>query len=244
MIDADVGRHLLDGLVPVDALVVALLAVEIEHGQRLLAVLPQPVADDGLVVVRSARRPPALQQAPDGGLLVDLEADEAVERRVQLHHQAFEDVALDVGPREAVEEEPVRLRVLRDRLLDDLDDDLVGDEASRGDDAPGLQAQPRLRGELLAQQVAGGDVEEVELLDEELRLRPLAGPGRAEQRDVQHVDAPISVVSGAGDEVVFARAATIPQPLDPEPQMPETLPSSTRPPRTRRTSLRPAGSGC
>ena len=133
---------------------------------------------------------PALQQALDRGLLVHLEADQAAERRVQLQHQAFEDVALDVGAREAVEEEPVGLRVLGDRLLDELDDDLVGDEAARGDDALGLQAQLRLRRQLLAQQVAGGDVEEVELLDEELRLRALAGAGRAEQRDVQHVRLP------------------------------------------------------
>jgi len=76
---ADVGRHVLDGLVAADALVVAPLAVEVEHGQCLLVVLPQAVADDRLVVVRAARRPPALQQAPDGGLLVHLEADEAAE---------------------------------------------------------------------------------------------------------------------------------------------------------------------
>jgi hypothetical protein len=48
---ADVGGHLLDQLVPVDALVAAPLAVEVEHRQRLLAVLAQAVADDRLVVV-------------------------------------------------------------------------------------------------------------------------------------------------------------------------------------------------
>ena len=206
---ADVGRHLLDRLVAVDALVVAPLAVEVEHGQRLLVVLAQAVANDGLVVVRAARRPPALEQAPDRGLLVHLEADQAAERRVQLQHQAFEDVALDVRAREAVEEEPVRLRVLRDRLLDQLHDDLVGDETAGGDDALRLQAQLRLRRQLLAQQVAGGDVEEVELLDEGLRLRPLAGPGRAEQRDVQHLGVPLSVVARACDTGVVARVPKI-----------------------------------
>jgi hypothetical protein len=78
----------------------------------------------------------------------------------------------------------------RDRLLDHLDDDLVGDETSRGDDAPGLQAEPGLARDLLAQKVASGDVEEVELPDERLRLRALAGPGRAEQRDIKHVGLP------------------------------------------------------
>jgi hypothetical protein len=70
---ADVGGQLLDRLVPVDALVGALLAVEAEHGQRLLAILAQSVADDGLVVVRAARGPASLELAAYRGLLVHLE---------------------------------------------------------------------------------------------------------------------------------------------------------------------------
>ena len=136
---------------------------------------------------------------------------------LELQHQAFEDVALDVRAREAVEEEPVRLRVLRDRLLDQLHDDLVGDEAAGGDDALRLQAQLRLRRQLLAQQVAGGDVEEVELLDEGLRLRPLAGPGRAEQRDIQHAGrSPL----GRGARLRYGRRRARPQDTRPPPPGP------------------------
>jgi hypothetical protein len=105
---------------------------------------------------------------------------------VQVEHQAFEDVGLDVGAREAVEEEPVDVRVAGDGVLDDLDDDFVADEAAGRDDALRFASELRAVRHLLAEKVAGRDVEQVVLLEEELGLRALAGAWRAEQRDVEH----------------------------------------------------------
>jgi hypothetical protein len=66
-----------------------------------------------------------------------------------------------------------------------------------------MQADPSLQGMGTTLTVAyslgldlGRDVEEIELLDEELRLRSLAGPGGTEQRDVQHFRLRCSFVSG------------------------------------------------
>ena len=104
----------------------------------------------------------------DRDLLRDGEANETVQRGVELQHQSFEDVRLNVGARKPVEEEPVGVGVVDDGLLDDLDDDLIRDKPTGGDDRLGLEAQTCFVRDLLSEKVASRDLIEVVVLDEKL----------------------------------------------------------------------------
>jgi hypothetical protein len=138
----DVRPDVLDRRRPVHFRVNAAITVELHDGPGLLVVFAQPVPDHRLVVVAAPRSDAAIQKAPDRLLLRNIEADQPVERRAEFQHQSFEDVGLDVGAREPVEEKTVRPRVAGDRVLDELDDDLVGNQPAGGDDALGVQTQP------------------------------------------------------------------------------------------------------
>lgn len=79
--------------------------------------------------------------------------------------------------------------VVDDRFLNDLHDDFVRDETTRGDDTLRLHAEPRLLCNLLAKQIAGRDVEEIVLMNEVFRLSAFAGPRGTEESDIQHMRA-------------------------------------------------------
>jgi len=167
-------------------MLLALLAVELEHGQGFLMVLAQAVADDLFVVIAAAGGFGALEQARGGNILGNVEIDETVERGVEFDHETLEDVGLHEGAGESVEEETRCIGVLDDGFFDDLDDDFVGDQPAGGHGLAHFPADVRVVFDLLAQELAGGDVDEVETLDEVGGMGALARAGRTEECDVEH----------------------------------------------------------
>ena len=105
---------------------------------------------------------------------------------MELEHQPFQNVGLNVGARKSVEKKSVGTGIVGDGFLDDLHDDLVGNQAAGGDDALGFEAQFGFAGHFLAQQVPGGDVKQIVFLDQEFRLGSFAGTRRTEQGDIKH----------------------------------------------------------
>src|SRR6266849_3508773 len=96
-----------------------------------------------------------------------------------------EGLGLALGARKAVQEHaPARLGFGQSHA-DDVDDQLVGDQVARGHYAPGLPASWAAAGHLGAQDVAGREMLEVELLFDLGGLGAFAAPRRAED-DADH----------------------------------------------------------
>jgi len=88
-----------------------------------------------------------------------------VKRGVQLYHEAFEYVALDIRARKPVEQKTVGVRMLGYGFLDYLHDYLVRYESARRDDALGLEAKLAFGRKLLAEQVSRGYVKKIIFLN-------------------------------------------------------------------------------
>ena len=102
-------------------------------------------------------------------------AERPVER-VGLRHRAGE----------AVEQEAAAAPSAREALADHPDHHGVGHQLARVHVALGLAAEVGARGDGRAQQVAGGEVHEVELGAQALGLRALAGPGGPEEDQARY----------------------------------------------------------
>src|SRR6185503_16321676 len=127
-------------------------------------------------------RAPA-RQALHENLEVDVHQHDVVELELERAEQHVEAVGLARVARESVEDEAA-LRVGRcDTTLDHAEHDLVRDELAGVHDFLGSQAERRLVGDGLAQQVARRDLREPVVFLNALRLRAFAGTRRAAHDD-------------------------------------------------------------
>ncbi len=97
----------------------------------------------------------------------------------------LERVGLLLVAREAVEQEAVARVAVADALGDHADDHLVGHELAGVHVALGLAPELGALGDLRAQDVAGGDVRQPEVVAQAIGLGALSGARRAEQDQVQ-----------------------------------------------------------
>src|SRR3954454_21138128 len=151
------------GLLAVDrqALSHRLLAVVLALAERLavdvadLVVLRRVVLEVVRVAVRA--HAPA-REAADEVVLGHVDEQRRSEPAVDLPQRVVERLGLLVGPREAVEQEPVGGVLLAEAVEDHGDDELVGHEIAAVHVRLGLLAEIRLVLDGLAQHVAGRDV--------------------------------------------------------------------------------------
>ena len=95
-------------------------------------------------------------------------------------HQGF---SLGNGARETVEEEAVGAVGLRDTVLDQCDDQVIGYQAAGIHDALGFNTQLGACFYRSAQHVTGGDLWNSEFFSDELCLSTFTGPGSSQQND-------------------------------------------------------------
>ncbi len=95
-------------------------------------------------------------------------------------HQGF---GLRNGARETVEQETVGTVRLRDTVLDQGNDQVIGNQATGVHDALGLNAQLGACFYRSAQHVTGGDLWNAEFFSDELCLSTFTGPGSSQQND-------------------------------------------------------------
>ena len=79
--------------------------------------------------------------------------------------------------------------ILRKTVANDVDDNVVRHELARVDVALRLQPGRRLLLDGPAENVAGGNLRNIQCVTDALRLRTLAGAGRSKEDDI-HPDAP------------------------------------------------------
>jgi hypothetical protein len=87
--------------------------------------------------------------------------------------------------RKAVENESILHVGLVEAVGNDPDHDLIRHQRAAGHDVPGLQADRRLGGDRRTQHLAGRKLDDAVLLDQPLRLGPLARARRT-QKDQSH----------------------------------------------------------
>ncbi|MNZ40105.1 hypothetical protein D3C78_576100 [compost metagenome] len=93
-------------------------------------------------------------------------------------HQGF---SLRDGARETVEQEAIRAVRLGDAVLDQVDDQLVGNQLASVHDRLGFEAQRSAGLDCGAQHVASGDLWNTEFFGDELCLSTFTGPGSSQQ---------------------------------------------------------------
>ncbi|MNP30027.1 hypothetical protein D3C76_1230820 [compost metagenome] len=123
--------------------------------------------------------------AADDFLVVHGDLDHVVDG----HAGVLQGFSLGDGARETVEEEAVGAIGLGDALLDQVDDQVIGNQATGVHHALGLQAQLGAGLDRCAQHVAGGNLRNAELLGDETGLSTFAGT-RGPQQNHAHRCAP------------------------------------------------------
>ncbi|MNV56767.1 hypothetical protein D3C71_1490680 [compost metagenome] len=108
---------------------------------------------------------------------------------VDFHAGVTQGFGLRDGAREAVEQEAVGAVVSDDALLDQANDDFVGNQATAGHHFLDLQTQRALGLDRGTQHVAGGDLRNAELFGDEASLSTFAGT-RCPQQNHTHLVAP------------------------------------------------------
>ena len=114
----------------------------------------------------------------------DLDEQRGGQPAAELVELLAQRVGLADGAREAVEQEAV-VALLLDLVQDHRDHELVGDEVAADHELLGLLAELGLVLAVLAQQVAGADVRQPEVLAQARGLGALTGPGRTEEDEIQ-----------------------------------------------------------
>ena len=89
------------------------------------------------------------------------------------------------GAWEAVEDEALGIQVRLHLVADHADHDGIGHQFALVHQFLGLHTQWALGLDLGTQQITGAQVDQAVVLDQEIALRALAGPRRAEENDVQ-----------------------------------------------------------
>ena len=152
--------------------------VDLDQRLGLLEVDLLAAPDDVLGVVGAALDLGALQQPRDDLVLVDGQADDGVELVAGELDHPVELLDLRERARVAVEEEAGHRVGVVDAVAHHEVGDLVRDVLARVHVALGLEAELRPLGDVGAEDVAGRDRRDLEVLGDELRLRALARPGR------------------------------------------------------------------
>ena len=185
----DLVGHFLDGQVRVQRHELSGRAVVLDHRLRLLVVEGEAAGDRLRRVVRPPFLVGAAERALLGGLVVEIEEEDDVERAPDLVEHLVERLGLGEVARKAVEDEPLAGVVLRQALLDHPDRDVVRDELAALHDLVDLAAE-RLRVVERAEHVAGRDMRDAVSPRDALRLRSLPRPLRAEHEHVHYLRKP------------------------------------------------------
>src|SRR5690554_1572190 len=192
----------------VDANRLALRAVVVDQGRGVAGVDPQPFGHGLGPVVLALEQLPAAAVAdpfprrrievdvpdlaaaaagapagepPDHLVVVDHQLQYHVQSGPQVGEQLVQGHRLRDGTRKTVQQEPVRGVRLGEPVPHHVDRDLVGDEVAGVHVTPGRPSQRRPLRDVLPEDVAGGDLRHGEVRGDELRLRPLARAGWADQ---------------------------------------------------------------
>ena len=118
-------------------------------------------------------------------IVVDPQLDDVVERALAAIEDAGDTLGLDRGARHPVEDEALPGREPGDRLVDDLDDDIVGHQIAGVHRCRGLAADIGARAHRRTQHGAGRQRHQVVALGKALGLGTLSGTRRA-QHDQDH----------------------------------------------------------
>ena len=97
------------------------------------------------------------------------------------HAGFLQGFSLRNGPREAIKEETIGAIGLGDALLDQIDDQVIGDQTTAVHHAFGNQAQFSASLDRSTQHVTGGDLRNTKLLGDETSLGTFTGTGRPQQ---------------------------------------------------------------
>ena len=96
----------------------------------------------------------------------------------------IERLGLGGRARETVEDEPVRAVLIRDRIADDADHDIVAHQLALGHHLLGLEAQLAARRDGRTQHIASRELGEFERIPQVIRLRPFTSARRPEENDI------------------------------------------------------------
>ena len=160
------------------------VAVPREDGRGHIVVEGQPLGNDVCSVIGAMLERGSREQPADEFRIAGLQ----VQRHIRSHPQLAADQVNRAGllhvPRDSVQHEPASGRLRGDQLLPHhVEHDLVGHELAaveRGLDSQAERGPPR---HVIAQQLAGRDVRDVEVRGDQRALSPLA---RARGRDHQY----------------------------------------------------------
>src|SRR4026209_2624243 len=167
--------------VDLEALSDRVLAVVVALHKRLdglvVAALDPRRVELHVVGTSRSRMNPAPAHAGDDLLVGHVDLEHVIDPYITpLHGFGLRD-----GAREAIEEIALRAVTMAKALLDQADDDVVGDQLPGIHYFSSFNTQRRRRCACGAQDVAGGDLRDAELLADEIRLRAFAGARRSEQ---------------------------------------------------------------
>ena len=176
-------QDLVEGAVGIDRL--QLVAVVVQQRRGLIAVHPEPIADDVLGVVGAA----AARQARHQFLLGNPELDHGVQFQAAALEHVVQGLGLFDRAGETVENEPARHVVVVEPVVDQGVGERGRHEIAGVEILLGFQSELGAAGDVLPEQFTGGDLRHAELLGKLDRLRALAGPRRAQQ-DNPHLRKP------------------------------------------------------
>ncbi len=157
----------------------ALGPVMVDYRRGLFFIDFQAIAHGVGTVVGTAFGLGATGQTIDQQFLVDFQLDRQVHRLADPVEQHVERVGLSQIARIAVEDETIDGIALLEAIFEHAEHDLVRDQIAGRHDRLGLQSQRRARRHRGAQQLAGGDVRNLQVLAQARRLGALARTGRA-----------------------------------------------------------------
>jgi hypothetical protein len=156
--------------------------VMLDDRLRFLVIRREPLVDRVRPVVCSAFELGALGQPLPRELVRQLQQQDDRERLVDLLQQRVERFGLGDRARVAVEDEAVL--GLQQLIADERDRDLVGDELALGEQRLDLASELRSARDRSPVEIACGDVRNLILGRDLLRLRSLARPLRSQNEDV------------------------------------------------------------
>ena len=157
-----------------------MLAVVVDHRSRIFVVLVQAVAHYLRRVVGASFGGGAAGDAFHQHFGGYFQLHAVIHRLADFLQQATQGVGLDQVARVAIQDESVGGIRARQAVFQHAQQDLVADKIAAGHHFLGLHAQGAAGGHFGAQQVAGGDVRNLQVLLEARGLRALARPGRAQ----------------------------------------------------------------
>src|SRR5688572_17651580 len=185
----DLVGHVLDRPAGVQRHELPRRAVVLDDRLRLLVVDGEPALGRLDRVVAPPLYAGAAEHARLGGLVVEIEEEDDVERAADLLEQLVERPSLGEVARKPVEDEPLTRVVVGQALADHPDRELVGYEVAARHDLVHL-APERSRVVEGAEHVARRDVRDLAAAGDALGLRPLPRPLRAEHQDVHYLRKP------------------------------------------------------